>query len=185
MDIKARVMRRAWPLGGAGRLGGGLAVLVLLLVGPVRAAPVIGPDALTFVDADIRDVVRQIGKLTGTTVLFDPDRVKGRITILPPSGVSPAQALELLRSALALHGYRLLTTAHGAQIVVDADQVADRFGIRIVPLSYARAEEVAQTLAWIAPPGVRVVPYRPTNSVIIGGMLSAVEELVGAIAPER
>jgi hypothetical protein len=31
------------------------------------------------------------------------------------------------------------------------------------------AGEVAYTLWWIAPPGVRIVPYYPTNSLIISG----------------
>jgi hypothetical protein len=76
------MMRLAPPLTGAGRPGS-IAVLVLLVVCPVRVAHAIGPGVLTFEDADIREVVRQIDKLTGTTFLFDPDRVKGRITILP------------------------------------------------------------------------------------------------------
>jgi type II secretory pathway component GspD/PulD (secretin) len=55
--------------------------------------------------------------------------------------------------------------------------------IKVVPLSYARADEVAYALFWIAPPGVRVVPYYPTNSVILSGPPAAVEELIGIIRP--
>lgn len=186
--MRPSAMRSVSRLVLVGRRVCGIAVLVLLLVSPLSAAPTIAPDALTFENADIRDVIRQIGRLTGTTFLFDPDRVKGRITILPLESASPAQALELLRSALALHGYRMLPTAEGTRIVSDGDVVPDGFTVKVVPLSYARAEDVAYTLAWIAPPGVRIVPYLPTNSVIIAGIPAAVEELAGVItprAPER
>jgi hypothetical protein len=51
----------------------------------------------------------------------------------------------------------------------------------VVPLTYARAGEVAYALSWVAPPSVRIVPYYPTNSLIISGHPAAVEELVDII----
>ncbi len=58
---------------------------------------------------DIQTVVKQVAALTGITFLFDPERVKGKITLHSPRSVSLAEALELLKSALALHGYALLS----------------------------------------------------------------------------
>lgn len=55
--------------------------------------------------------------------------------------------------------------------------------IKVVPLSYARASELAHTLSLVTPPRVRVVPYPPTNSLIISGPPAAVEELIGIIKP--
>ena len=40
---------------------------------------------------------------------------------------------------------------------------------RVVKLQYATAEELAPVLAAIAPPGVKIVAYPPTNSLIIAG----------------
>jgi hypothetical protein len=51
----------------------------------------------------------------------------------------------------------------------------------VVPLTYARAGEVAYALSWVAPPSVRIVPYYPTNSVIISGHPAAVEGLIDLI----
>jgi hypothetical protein len=42
---------------------------------------------------------------------------KGRITVLAPGEVTPVQAFELLRSALALHGYAMVTGHEGVWIV--------------------------------------------------------------------
>jgi hypothetical protein len=44
--------------------------------------------------------------------------------------------------------------------------------IKVVPLTYARAGEVAYTLSLVAPPRVRIVPYYPTNTLVISGPLA-------------
>lgn len=64
-----------------------------------------------------------------------------------------------------------------------AMEAPESFTIKVVPLSYARASELAYTLSWIAPPGVRIVAYPPTNSLIISGPPAAVEELTDIIKP--
>jgi type II secretory pathway component GspD/PulD (secretin) len=55
--------------------------------------------------------------------------------------------------------------------------------IKVVPLTYARAGELAYTLSLVAPPRVRIVPYHPTNSLIISGPPAAVEQLIDVIKP--
>jgi hypothetical protein len=62
---------------------------------------------------------------------------------------------------------------------------AAAFTVRVVPLTYAQADEVASTLSWIAPPSVRVVSHPPTNSVLIAGHPDLVAELVGVIGGPR
>jgi type II secretory pathway component GspD/PulD (secretin) len=55
--------------------------------------------------------------------------------------------------------------------------------IEVVPLTYARAAELAYALSLIAPPGVRIAPYNPTNSLIIRGPRTSVEQLIDLIKP--
>ena len=87
----------------------------------------------------------------------------------------------ILKSALALHGYTLIGRAEGTWIV-PAERVArEAFTVKVVRLDYARADEVASILLWVALPSVQVVPYFPTNSLIISGHPAAVEELVDII----
>jgi hypothetical protein len=57
----------------------------------------------------------------------------------------------------------------------------EAFTVKVVPLKYSRAGEMAYTLSWVAPPSVRIAPYCPTNSLIISGHPAAVEELVDII----
>ena len=136
--------------------------------------------AFTFENADIKTVIAQVARLTGMTFLFDPVRVQGTITVLAPGEVTPAQAVDLLRSALALHGYTILEKPEGMW-VVPAREARGEFVVRVIRLAYADAGEVAWTLAWVAPAGVRVVPHFATNSVVISGHDEAVRQLMDAI----
>ena len=101
--------------------------------------------------------------------------------MLAPKPVSPAEALELLKSALALHGYTLVRRAEGTWIVPAEPTAREAVRIEVVPLNYARAAELAYTLSMVAPPWVRIVPDYATNSLIISGHPAAVEELVDLI----
>ena len=155
-----------------------LCLLFVSAAGPALAAT---SQPFTFENADIQTVVKQVATLTGITFLFDPERVKGKITLLSPKGASPTEALELLKSALALHGYTLLGRAEGTWIV-PAERVAhEAFTVKVVRLNYARAGEMAYTLSWVVPPSVRIAPHYPTNSLIISGHPAAVEKLVDII----
>jgi len=160
-------------------------LLCLLLMSPAGPAWATSSGTFGFENADIDTIVKEIGRLTGTTFLFDPEQVKGRITLLAPKPVSPAEALELLKSALALHGYILLGRDEGTWIV-PAERVShEAFTVKVVPLKYAGAGEMAYTLSWVAPPSVRIAPHYPTNSLIISGHPAAVEELVDIIKRSR
>jgi type II secretory pathway component GspD/PulD (secretin) len=175
MEERVEVLKR---LLGVGLLLVGVVALAL----PFLAAAQAQEAPLIFEDADVHEVIKKVSELTGITFLFDPEQVKGKITILSPKNVSSEGVLQLLQSALALHGYTLLRKEGVAQIVPteQAPYVAAET-IEVIELKYARAEELASTLAAIAPHGVRIVPYHPTNSLIISGRPAAVEELIGII----
>jgi general secretion pathway protein D len=156
-------------------------LLCLFLLRPLGPAWATTSEVFTFENAEISAVAKQIGRFTGTTLLFDPEQVKGRITLLAPKPVSPPEALELLKSALALHGYTLVHRAEGTWIVPAEPATPEAIRIQVIPLTYARAGELAYTLSRVAPPWVRIVPYYPTNSLIISGHPAAVEALVEII----
>ena len=45
------------------------------------------------------------------------------------------------------------------------------WAVTVIKLQYANAEELAPIIAGILPPGLRVIPYAPTNSLIISGQV--------------
>lgn len=173
-------MRRSFlPFLPARRCLGSL-LCALLFLFPLRTVWATNDVSFSFENAEIQTVIKKVGELTKTTFLFDPEQVKGKISLLPPQKVSPETALRLLQSALALHGYRMVRKEEGTWIL-PAGQGPVETIIEVVPLQYARADELAYTLSWVAPDGVRIVPYFPTNSLLISGDPKAVQELLGVI----
>jgi len=64
-----------------------------------------------------------------------------------------------------------------AQEQNDEAPAVEDWAMTVIELDYANAEEVAALLAEIVPPGIRVVPYYQTNSLIISGERALLEEL--------
>ncbi len=121
-----------------------------------------------------------MSELTGLTFIFNPEQIKGKVTILLSRKVSSEKALRLLQSALGVHGYSLLRKEETVWIVPGGAA-----HIEVVPLDYANAEELAATMAHLAPYSVRIVPYHPTNSLILYGDSQAVKALIRVITGEE
>jgi type II secretory pathway component GspD/PulD (secretin) len=160
------------------------AMTAMLVVGMLSLLLAIGaPEALagkapfTFENAEIEVVIKKASELTGLAFLYDPEQVKGRITLYLPDKVSPDKVLQPLRLALAIHGYSLLRKDNTVWIV-PGEQAAH---LEVVPLDNAEAEELAAALAHLAPYGVRIVPYYPTNSLLIYGDPQGVKEVIRVI----
>jgi type II secretory pathway component GspD/PulD (secretin) len=135
----------------------------------------------TFENADIQTVVKQVATLTGITFVFDPEQVKGHITLLSPKSVSPTQALDLLKSALALHGYTLVSRVEGTWIVrVQTSRPRGHQG-RPAQLCSGWGAGVYPVVGRAALGLDLFFSYYPTNSLVISGCPAAVEELVGVI----
>ena len=81
-----------------------------------------------FRNADIREVIEAVAKLTGKNFIIDP-RVKGKVTLIAPSPMPADQLYATLLEVLRVHGY-------GA---VPGDGV-----IKIIPLSQVRDKLPAQ-----------------------------------------
>jgi len=56
-------------------------------------------------------------------------------------------------------------------------EAVEDWTVTVIHLDYANAEELAAVLSEIVPPGVTVVPYYPTNSLIVSGKRALIEEL--------
>jgi type II secretory pathway component GspD/PulD (secretin) len=79
-----------------------------------------------------------------------------------------------------------LDVAHAQPTILSAVQEpGDAMVIEVVPLTYSRAGELAYTLSLVAPTRVRIVPYYPTNSLIISGPRTSVEQLINIIKPPK
>ncbi|MDD4882703.1 MAG: type II secretion system secretin GspD [Gallionellaceae bacterium] len=92
--------------------------LVCLVAAPAGAAePKI---SLNFVNADIGEVLKAIGQVTGKTFIVDP-RVKGTLNIASPQPVSKSVAYDILLSSMRLQGYAAVESNGVVRIVPEAD----------------------------------------------------------------
>ena len=153
----------------------GVLLFLLVIHGPGVAWA--GKISFSFENEELKTVIQKASELTGLVFLYDPEQVKGKIRLHLPQEVSPEETLELLRSALSLHGYTLLRRENTIWIV----PAAQAGHLEVVPLDYAEAGELAYTLSQLAPEGVRIVPYYPTNSLILYGNPQAVKALIQTI----
>jgi general secretion pathway protein D len=159
---------------------------ILAVEFPRTAAP---PEGITlsFVDAELAEIVREVGKAAGTRFLFD-DRLAGRATLSIVNRVSPAEAVEILHSALLSQGFAAVPAQGGGFRIVP---VSDGKGLapyrlgavsdeRAAPLTTllrlrgAAAAELVATLERMGGTELLVRAFEPTNSVIFSGSEAAV-----------
>lgn len=126
--------------------------------------------------APLLDVVRFYANLTREAfIIADAIDPSMTLTVYAPRPVTIPQARQLLHAALASHGltlvrvgafWKVVPAAEGGEVIIgpsgDAGPAAPG-----LPLQHARAGEVAPILQRLASPGVRVVAWEPTNTLLI------------------
>lgn len=133
-----------------------------------------------FPDADIMDIAKTLGRLTGKNFIFDKD-VKGRISLISNSPVSVGDAWRAFLTALDMSGFALIPSGKYLRIARNRDARdkqlktytgdfspnTDALVTRIFSLKYISAEEVARTFRSFMPANSRIMSYDQTNSVIV------------------
>jgi type II secretory pathway component GspD/PulD (secretin) len=75
----------------------------------------------------------------------------------------------------------LVARPEGTWIVPAQPASGGHMIIRVIRLTYVDADDIAWTLSWAAPPGVRIVPFQATNSVVVSGPEALVDQMVDVI----
>jgi general secretion pathway protein D len=133
-----------------------------------------------FPDADILDIAKALGKLTGKNFILDKD-VKGRITIISNSPITVSDAWKAFLTALDMNGFALIPSGNFTRIARQRDARdkqlktytgdyspdTDALITRLFPLKYLSAEEVARNFRSFMPANSRIIPYEQTNTVIV------------------
>jgi general secretion pathway protein D len=189
----------------AGRAAGASAFAVLALaslfwVATLASAPT--ATALARLDEDgkiflkykltpLSSLVLEIAKATGETFAFDPS-LTGRFTITISHPVTKAEALAILDATLFMQGYAVLRGDDGVYKVVavtDARTGSKWIGpgdvgkgetqlTTMIKLELASAQEVASQIAPLVGKHDRMVPYPPTNSLILAGSEKRIRRLM-------
>jgi general secretion pathway protein D len=92
-----------------------------------------GPVSLNFQGAEIDAVARTMAVITGRNVVVDP-RVKGVMSLVTTSAVTPAQALRLFSVQLRTQGFALVESSGLYLVVPEADAKLQSGGVAVGPV---------------------------------------------------
>jgi len=137
-------------------------------------------ESFDYPNADVADLVKAISELTGKNFVVDP-QVRGKITIIAPSRLTVAEAYKAFLSALAINGlaivpgdgfYKIKQARAAQRDNIDTFSGAyypnsDQMITRIIKLKYISADEVNKQLRILTSKDGELVPYTPTNSLIV------------------
>lgn len=154
-------------------------------------------ESFDFPNVEITDVIKAISELTGKNFIIDP-AVRGKITIVAPSKITVAEAYKAFLSSLAINGYTVVPS--GSFIQIKSARNAQRDSIetysgsyyptsnqmitKIFHLKHISAEQVNRELRILPSKDGEMVPYPPTNSLIIsdyGGNIDRIAKIINQL----
>ncbi len=151
-------------------------------------------ESFDYPNAEITDVIKAMGQLTGKNFIIDPS-VRGKISIIAPSQITVAEAWKAFLAALAINQFTVVP--YGKFLKVMSTRNAQRNSIetysgkyypnsdilitRIVHLKHTSAEEINKRLRMLPSKDGEMTPYEPTNSLIITDFGSNIERIMKVI----
>ncbi|MEK7691918.1 MAG: secretin N-terminal domain-containing protein, partial [Bdellovibrionota bacterium] len=133
-----------------------------------------------FPDADIMDIAKTLGKLTGKNFIFDKD-VKGRISIISNSPITVGDAWRAFLTSLDINNFALIPSGKYIRIARQRDARdkqlrtftgdfspdTDALITRVFTIKYINAEEVARIFRNFVSATSRIHAHEQTNSLIV------------------
>lgn len=135
-------------------------------------------------DADIREVVETVAKITGKTMIVDP-RVKGlKVTIITAGNVdyTKDQIYNIFVSALQVHKFQAIEANGVVKIVPDQqarseyspvnvsnlDDYGDRYITQVIPVQNVDAQQIMNVLRpLVSPTSGHLFAVQGTNTLIL------------------
>src|SRR5207237_467195 len=126
-----------------------------------------------FPDADIMDIAKTLGKLTGKNFILDKE-VKGRITIISNGPITVGDAWRAFLTALDINNFALIPSGKFIRIaklnkmleILDVEGYDA--GIEVIPVKYASAAELSKLIDQLLP-GTGNAPGGPPGAPRFGG----------------
>lgn len=172
--------------------------LAAILTLPSTAGAAEPKISLNFVNADIGEVLKAIGQVTGKTFVVDP-RVKGTLNIASPQPVSKSVAYDILLSSMRLQGYAAVESDGVVRIVPEADakfyalpingktkrgkgMARGQMVSRIFPLHHESAAQMMVVLRPLVSPNNVISADTSSNSLLVTDYADNVARLEEIIA---
>ena len=149
-------------------------------------------DSFDFPNANLLDLVKAIGKLTGINFIVDPSLSGKQISIIAPSPVTAAEAYKAFLSALSANNYTVVRAgafwkiqsiekAHKDNIEVysgDYFPNTDQLITRIIKLKHINAEEFETSIRWLLSQDKKISVLKNSNSILLSDYGSVIERIM-------
>lgn len=152
-----------------------------------------GGTTLNLKDADINSLITTVSELTGVNFIVDP-RVKGKVTVLSSSPMSPEELYGVFLAVLQVHGFAAVPAGPVTKIVpevgakqdggsyFDFDGMADdEIVTRVVSIENVPAAQLVPILRPLVPQYGHLAAYSPSNMLIISDRAANVGRLMQII----
>ncbi len=153
--------------------------------------------SINFRDADITQVIKVLGDLTGTVIL-PPDELKGKITVVSLDKVRPETVISVLESALMMRGYTVVQTDESLKIVAlpetkqtnvsvhvgttpDSIQDQDVVITQVMPLKYSSAIKIKNDLQTLIGRHGNILANERTNTLVVTDTAANIRRLATII----
>jgi general secretion pathway protein D len=163
------------------------ALLLGCLVAPARAASD-ATVALNFQDVDLPVLARFVSEVTGRNFILD-ERVKGPVTIISPTRITPEEAYLVFQSVLQVKGFTTVPSGKFVKIVparegregAVPEATGDQLVTRILPLRHADAAAAVPVVQPLVSKDGVLTAYPPTNRLVVVDAASNVERIAGVV----
>ncbi len=148
-------------------------------------------ESFDYPDAEIIDVARAVSRLTGKNFIYNPQDIKGRISITSETPITVADAWNAFLAALNMKGFSLVPTgkhyriervanAHEKQVPVYADDKGpknEEMVTQILQLRYIDAQEAEAAFRFFIPRDALIRAFTQTNTLIVTDTATDIERL--------
>lgn len=151
---------------------------------PPRMPTSNAPVTINFVDMELSEVITNISKITGKNFIWD-EKVRGKVTIISPTGIPVEEAFRVFEAVLRFNGYQLVPVPGVKNLykIMRIQEVpgqpiptylqgqwsppSEAYVTRLIRLKYLDVNEAANVLNNLKSSEGKILPYPPTNSMII------------------
>ena len=146
-------------------------------------------------DVDINVFIQFVSELTGKNFIVDP-RVRGNVTVIAPTRIPISDMYRVFESVLQTHGFsavaagptvKIVPTAEARTMNIDTGPVpeqetsGDELVTRIVPLTYADADELKRLLTPMVSRNAVIGAVADANQLIVTDTAASIRRLMKII----
>lgn len=146
--------------------------------------------ALNFQDVELPVLAKFVSEVTGRNFIVD-DRVRGKVTIISPTRITPDEAYVVFQSVLQVKGFTTVPSGSFVKILPSRDarettvptggQPGDQMVTRILPLTHAEAQNLLPVLQPLVSKDGLLTAYPATNSLVVVDAGANVERLASLL----